>query len=513
MKRKWFCLLALISIFFLVAAQQSSAKTLLYARPSLGNSIDPPTHKGDEATLSMVPVYEGLITTENGRPVSKLALSWQHSTDFQEWTFKLRPGVKFHDGTSFNAEAVKFNFDRILRTKKTALGYYLKFGTSDGVQVVDDLTVKVKLNNSFPLFALDLTLSSYWMASPTYIKKHMTADDPDAEKWMANHECGTGLYELSEWIPEQKATYKQFNGYWGRRPKIDTIVMQVVKDPTTARLMLEKGDVDVAERLTVEQFDELAKKPGVKVAYFPTPRISYITWDVSKPPFDDENLRKAISYAINYDEIIKSIEGGRVKRIRGITPAGYPGYADLNVPNFDLAKAKEYMAKSKYAKDGLKVDLYFATERRAQFDQVAEYAQSYLKQIGVDVRPQKVAFPAQLAKMKEGNYGMALMTWSGGMPDPESFVGWLLNSVRDSGGWNASYWFDQRATELITKAPTVVNQQEREKMYIELERRAADQAVYVYLYQVQEPFAMRDTVKNFYYDTLNYVNFPNVDKD
>jgi len=513
MERKWYVVLALISIVFLMTAQQSSAKTLFYARPSIGNSIDPPTHRGDEATLSMVPVYEGLVTTEKGRPVPELALSWQSSPDFQEWTFKLRPGVKFHDGTPFNAEAVKFNFDRILQTKKTSLGYYLKFGMADGVQVVDDLTIKVKLNKSFPLFPMDVTFSSYWMASPTYVKKHMTSDDPYAEKWMANHECGTGPYELSEWLPEQKATYKQFKGYWGAPPKLDTIVMQVVKDPTTARLMLERGDVDVADRLTVEQFDELAKKPGIKVVYFPIPRIVWCTWDTSKAPFDDENLRKAISYAINYDEIIKFVEGGRVKRIRGLTPPGIPGYADLDVPTFNLEKAKEYMAKSKYAKGGLSVDLYYAAERRAQFDQVAEYIQSYVKKIGVDIKPQKVAFPAQLAKMKEGGYGITLMTWSAGIPDPEDVVGWLLNSARDSGGWNASYWFDKRAVELITKAPTVVDSKEREKMYIELEKRAVDQAVYLYLYQVQEPIAMRDTVKNLHYDTFNYMNFPVIDKD
>ncbi|RPJ07719.1 MAG: ABC transporter substrate-binding protein, partial [Deltaproteobacteria bacterium] len=429
-----------------------------------------------------------------------------------EWTFKLRPGVKFHDGTSFNAEAVKFNFDRMLKIKKATLGYYLKFGMPDGVQVIDDLTVKVRLNKPFPLFPLDATFSSYWIASPTYVKKHMTTEDPLAEGWMATHACGTGPYELAEWVPEQRAVFKQFKGYWGKPPKVDTIIMPVVKDPTTARLMLEKGDVDIAEKLTVEQFDELAKNPKIRVTYFPVPRISFIVWDVSKPPFDDENLRKAVSYAINYDEIIKYVEGGRVKRIRGLTPPGIMGHANANVPNLDLAKAKEFMAKSKYAK-GVTVDLLYATERRAQFDQVAEYVQSYLKKIGVDVKPQKVAFPAQLAKMKEGGYGMSLMTWSAGIPDPEDVVGWLLNSVRDSGGWNGSYWFDKRAVELITKAPTVPDQAERDKMYKELELRAVDQAVYVYLYQVQEPFAMRDNIKGLHYDTFTYVNFPMVDKE
>jgi ABC-type transport system substrate-binding protein len=115
--------------------------------------------------------------------------------------------------------------------------------------------------------------------------------------------------------------------------------------------------------------------------------------------------------------------------------------------------------------------------------------------------------------MKEGGYGISLMSWSAGIPDPEDVVGWLLNSVRDSGGWNGSYWFDKRAVELITKAPTVADQQEREKMYKELELRAVDQAIYIYLYQVQEPFAMRDNVKNLHYDTFTYVNFPAVDKE
>jgi peptide/nickel transport system substrate-binding protein len=512
MRGKWFVLLFLIPSFFFLNVQQSFAKTLVYARPFLGNSVDPATLKGSESAISVNEVYEGLVTTENGKPVPKLALSWQHSADFQEWTFKLRPGVMFHDGTPFNAEAVKFNFDRMLKVKKTALGSYLRFGMPDGVQVIDDLTVRIRLNKAYPLFPLDVTFCSYWIASPTYVKKYVTSDDPFAEKWMATHECGTGPYQLAEWIPEQRGIFKQFKEYWGMAPKIDTIIMQVVKDPTTARLMLEKGDADVVEKLTVEQFEELAKNPKIKVVYFPVPRIAYITWDVSKPPFDDENLRKAVSCAINYDEIIKFVEGGRVKRIHGLTPPGIPGYANADVPNFDLTKAKEFMAKSKYAK-GVTVDLFFSTDRRAQFDQVAEYVQSYLQKIGVEVKPQKVAFPAQLAKMKEGGYGMALMTWSATIPDPEDVVGWLLNSPRDSGGWNGSYWFDQRAVDLITKAPTIANQAEREKMYIEVEKRAADQAVYVYLYQVQEPFAMRDNVRNLHYDTFTYVNLPVADKE
>ena len=501
----------LCSLFFLTAGQ-GLAKTLVYARPDLGISMDPGAYKGVEGGISLKQAYEGLVAIERGKPVPRLALSWQSSPDFQEWTFKLRPGVKFHDGTGFNAEAVKFSLDRMLKIKKATLGYYLKFGMPDGVQVIDDLTVKIRLNKPFPFFPVDLTAGSYDIISPTYVKQHLTAEDPLAENWMATHACGSGPYELVEWIPEQRAVFRQFKGYWGKPPKVDTILMPVVKDATTRTLMLQKRDADLVEKLTVEQFEEVAKNPRIKVTYFPVPKITFIVWDVSKSPLDDENLRKAISYAINYDEIIKTIEGGRVKRIRGLTPPGILGYANADVPTFDLAKAKDYLAKSKYAK-GVSVDLLYATERRAQFDQVAEYVQSYLKKIGVDVKLQKVAFPAQLAKMKEGGYGMSLMTWGANMPDPEDVVGWLLNSVRDSGGWNGSYWFDKRGVELITKAPTLADPGERDKMYKELELRAVDQAIYVYLYQVQEPFAMQDTVKNLYYDTFSYFNFPDVDKE
>ena len=204
MRGKWYVFLVLISAFCLLNVQGSFAKTLVYARPFLGNSMDPATLKGSESAISVNAVCEGLVTTEQGKPVPKLALSWTHSPDFQEWTFKLRPGVKFHDGTPFNAEAVKFNFDRMLKIKKTALGSYLRFGMPDGVQVIDDLTVRIRLSKAFPLFPLDVTFASYWITSPTYIKKYMTSDDPLAEKWMTTHECGSGPYELTEWIPEQR---------------------------------------------------------------------------------------------------------------------------------------------------------------------------------------------------------------------------------------------------------------------------------------------------------------------
>jgi len=235
-------------------------KVIIYGRPQVGQ-MDPSISGKSESVENMSLVYNTLVTLDrNGKVIPDLAESWEISPDYKTYTFHLRKGVKFHDGTTFTAHAVKFTMDRILRANRTTFGNYLKYGNPNSCTIIDDYTIKIDLNKPFPIFMVDLTIASYLIVSPDYVKKHAPADDPDAFKWMSHHACGTGPFKLVEWTEGQRLVFEKFDDYWGgpeggkNAAKVDKVIYKVVQDPSTARLMLEKGDVDIVEKLTVDEF-------------------------------------------------------------------------------------------------------------------------------------------------------------------------------------------------------------------------------------------------------------------
>jgi len=494
-------------------------KVVVYARPAVG-AMDPAVVSTDEGVQNIGLVYNALVMLDrDGRVIPDLAESWEISPDYKTYTFHLRKGVKFHDGTSFNAQAVKFSYDRMRRLKLTSLGNYVSFADENSCEVVDDHTIRIHLTKPYPIFLKDAVTGAYFIVSPDYVKKHATTDDPEALKWMSDHACGTGPFKLVEWTESQRLVFNKFDDYWGgskggkTTPKLDKVIYQVVMDPSTARLMLEKGDVDIVEKLTVEQFEKLKTVPGIRVVNFSLSTNTYFTMDVSKPPFNDIKVRQAISHAIDYDGIIKYIEKDNVKRLHGLIPEGIMAHnPDLPLYRYDVAKAKQLMKASGYP-DGFTTDLIFAASRRPEFEQVCLYTQAYLKKIGIDVKIQKIAFDSQIAKMAKGDYGMSLMAWGCVMPDPDDIAGWLYDSSRASGGWSASYWSDKDVQVKLAKARQIVDQEERKAIYQAVDRKAVNEAIYVYLYQLTKQFAERENVKDFYYDGFMKCHFWNTDKE
>lgn len=512
-------IIAIVAVGLLFQSQVAAKqKVLIFARPFVGQMDPAPVGKSESVVNTSI-VYNTLVMLDrDGGVIPDLAESWEISPDYRTYTFHLRKGVKFHDGTPFNAQAVKFSYDRMLRTNRTSLGNYLNFADENSCEVVDDHTIKIHLTKPYPIFLVDAVTGAYFIVSPDYVKKHATPDDPDALKWMSDHACGTGPFKLVEFTPGQRLVFEKFDGYWGgskggrTTAKVDKVIYKIVDDPSTARLMLEKGDVDIAEKLTVEQFEKVKTVPGIRVVNFSIPKDVYITMDVSKPPFNDMKVRQAISHAINYDEIIKYIEKSNVRRLHGLIPVGIMAH-NPNLPfyRYDVAKAKQLLKASGYP-NGFTADLIFAVERRPEFEQVGQYIQAYLKKIGINVKIQKIAFDSQIAKMETGDYGMSLMTWTCVMPDPDDVAGWLYDSARASAGWNGSYWPDKDVQAKLARARQIADQKERKALYEAVDRKAVNEAIYVYLYQLTNQFAVRENVKGFYYDSFMKCYFWSTDK-
>jgi len=437
-----------------------------------------------------------------------LAVSWTVSPDYKTYTFKLRDGVKFHDGTPLTAEAVKFSLVRMKKMDKTAYGSFRTVGDENGIKVIDPLTVRITLKESFPLFMMDLLMASYFPVSDA-VKKYETADDPYASNWMMSHASGTGPFQLAEWVQDDHIVLERFPQYWGgmgtpkSAARVDKVVIRKVPDPSAARIMLEKGEVDIAEGLTQEQFTALAKMKGIVVKGFDRPATTYLTMDIRQKPFDSVKVRQAIAYAINYDEIIRRILLGNGKRLHGLMPEvkGIPGF-DPSVPTYpyDPKKAQQLLGEAGYP-NGFSTELTYAPGRAVEFDQVAEYLQAYLRKVGIQARLNRTTIEAQIGKMDAGSYGLSLMIWKMGYPDPSDALE-LYDPDKYAGGndWIKPFWHDPVAQEKMKQARMMSDISARTQLYHDVSMTIVNQAIYVPLYQPRWLLAWRSNLSGVDWD-------------
>lgn len=504
-------------------AATAAPVTLVIARAA-SDSINPVSINSTEAAENVDMVYESLVYINDQETIiPSLATSWEHSADYSSWTFHLRQGVKFHDGTPFNAQAVKYNLDRLLRVPGQSGGAWTTYADTNTVQIADDYTVMFNLKAPFPGLVVDMLYARYLMASPTYLKANATPGDPEAMQFMATHEAGTGPFRLVEFVPDQRTVFEKNPDYWGGSPggkslpKVDQVIFQIIKDPDTARVELEAGRVDIIESPAPAQLTALASSPGITLTASPVPKILYLTMDVSHPPFDDANVRRAVASAINYDELRSAGEQGYAFPQCGITPQGLsdflPPDPSLCLYPYNLDQAKAFMAKSAYPK-GFTVDLTFAPERNPGFAVESQLLQSYLAQIGIMANVQSLAVTAQVAKMAQGSYGLAMFAWNAGIPDPDDYFGWLYDQGRlpTTDSWVASFWNDAQVEADMRKARGLTDPAARKALYQAADLKAMQLAIYIPLFQGSKIFAHSDKVQGLVFTLFRRLNIWDITK-
>lgn len=221
-RKKVLCCLSGVLLLGLIAVGygKGAADVLVYGQVADIITIDPAVVMDDPSYPLINATHDTLVTLkEEGMDlVPALATSWEVSDDGTTYTFYLRKGVKFHDGTEFDAYAVKFSWDRILLLDQGPAGQYSSFADLESTEVVDKYTFRIKLKHPYPAFLLTIVAPQYAITSPTYVKAHATSDDPYAMEWMARHECGTGPFKLVEWVEGQRVVLERFEDHWGKSP-------------------------------------------------------------------------------------------------------------------------------------------------------------------------------------------------------------------------------------------------------------------------------------------------------
>ncbi|MGF6230574.1 ABC-type transport system substrate-binding protein [Inquilinus ginsengisoli] len=459
----------------------AAALTLALATPAMSQDIKQGgtmtvTYKDDVTTLdpaigydwqnwSMIKsLFDGLMDYKPGTTelVPDLAESFEVSADGLTYTFRLRHGVKFHNGRELKAVDVKYSLDRVVQpeTQSPGAGFFDSIeGFADvsggkakelsGVTTPDDYTVVFRLTRPDAPFLHKMALNFSHVVPKEEVEKY-GAD-------FGKHPVGTGAFKMTEWTLGQRIVFERNPDYFQKGlPHLDKIVFEVGQEPVVALLRLQRGEVDIAgDGIPPAKFLEVTQDPAYKDLIIQGNQLhtGYITMNVKAKPFDDVRVRQAVNMAINKDRIIRIING-RAKPANQPLPPSMPGYAaDYKGYTYDVEGAKKLMADAGQGA-GFTTDLYVAnTDPQPR---IAQAIQQDLAQIGIKAEIKALAQANVIAA--GGDEKQSTMIWSGGMawiadfPDPSNFYGPILGcGGAVPGGWNWSWYcnadLDKRAAE------------------------------------------------------------------
>ncbi|MBA3446391.1 MAG: ABC transporter substrate-binding protein [Pseudaminobacter sp.] len=434
------------------------------------------TYKDDVATLdpaigydwqnwSMIKsLFDSLMDYEPGTTTLKpdLAESYEISPDGKVFTFKLRDGVKFHNGRAATAGDVKYSLDRVTNpeTQSPGAGFFgaiagydeMAAGTAkslSGVTTLDDKTVRIELSRPDATFLHVMGLN-FASIVPKEAVEEFGAD-------FGKHPVGTGAFSLAEWTTGQRLVFAKNPDYWNKGvPFLDQITFEIGQEPIVALLRLQKGEVDIpGDGIPPAKFTEVMADPEQKARVVEGGQLhtGYITMNVKMKPFDDVKVRQAVNMAINKDRIVQIINGRAVPANQPLPPS-MPGYVkDLAGYKFDPEAAKKLLAEAGHP-NGFETELFVMnTDPQPR---IAQAIQQDLAAIGIKASIQSLA-QANVIEAG-GTEDGAAMIWSGGMgwiadfPDPSNFYGPILGCAGAvKGGWNWSWYcnedLDKRAAE------------------------------------------------------------------
>ncbi|WP_285780357.1 ABC transporter substrate-binding protein [Microtetraspora sp. NBRC 13810] len=432
-------------------------------------------------------IFETLYTNApDGKSVKPwLAESYTTSDDKLTWTFKLRSGVLFSNGQPVTAEDVKFSLDKAGSTKG---GWEFINSAIDKVTAPDASTVVITTKYPWAPLLADLACPNNGIVPKNYGGR--SADD------FYNAPVGTGPFMWGSWSKGSSLTLKKNPHYWQQgKPAVDSVTWQVVPDDNTRNLMVQGGQADINENPPFSTLDQLRSSGTVKVDVFPSTRTDYVMMNNTKKPYDDIHVRRAISYAIDRNALVKSVLFGNGKAANSVFMPTVP-YYDANTPGlqFDMAKAKAELAQSSVP-NGF-TTTYLASSGDSTDAAIAQIMQASLKQLGITMNIQNTDPSAVHDLQTKLNFEITHSYWTMDIADPDELAQYALDPTTGGHSFNTGY--DDKATiDLVHKAQKTFDTTARQQLYSEIQTKAAESAYMAFLYYQPFPYATRSGVAGF----------------
>ncbi|MEI2376480.1 nickel ABC transporter substrate-binding protein [Priestia megaterium] len=452
-------------------------------------------------------VYEPLVSYQAGGKIKpNLAKSWEISEDGKVYMFHLREGVKFSDGTDFNAEIVKKNFDTILNNKElhSWLGFITKIAQTE---VVDKNTFKLTLTE--PYYP---TIQELAVVRPVrFLGEAGFPKDGDTSKGIVKP-VGTGPWILEKYKADEYAIYKRNENYWGEIPKVEKIKVKVIPDAETRVLAFEKGDLDMIYGegvVSLDTFKQLKSTGKYETRVSEPIATRQLVMNTKTEQLSDERVRQALHYGFNKEALVKGVTSGLEEKADHILPTNLPYTKDVDVKlvKYNVEKAKALLDKAGWKlpkgktvreKDGklLEIDLMYDSAESIQ-KAMAETLQSEWAAIGVKLNIEGVELPDQVQRFKDNKFDINFYSNFGAPYDPHTF----LNIVSSKGyGFNeaiSAYPNKDKLIKQMAKVPQTTNEKERQQLYSSILKSIQDQGAIIPISYMKKTAIYQKNVTNF----------------
>ncbi|MBI4277516.1 MAG: ABC transporter substrate-binding protein [Armatimonadetes bacterium] len=460
-------------------------------------TLDPHAKLSTDITQIVRNIYDRLVDWKPGTAeiAPAVAQSWDISPDAKTYTFRLRRGVKFTDGSPLDAAAVKFNLERA--AKINLIGY-----ESDQLNkmvetttVADPSTLKVTLKQ--PFASLITLLTNIYLVNPKAIEANAGSDM--GQTWLANNAVGSGPYKLQSWTRGQQLIMLRHAGHWGgwKGNHFNTVIFRFVKEESARRLMLERGEVGLAQILLHDNLDALEKTAGVKVVRSPTLVTLALYVNARKKPTDDVRVRKAMLSALNHDQVMRAMNY-RVKPAKSYIPIGHWLYNPSLPPmKYDLQRAKQLLTDAKYYDNPTKLSMWYPQgqeDRRV----IGEILQAALAQINVSLEITSTTFPVMSRTRTNLETGASFYPLWDNQTDPDRYYGRFVTCA----SVGATSWqgiCNAEIDRLLARAGASTSQAERKTLFQQVEKILMDMATIVPVMVGTDNQAMRADVEGYVY--------------
>ena len=455
-------------------------------------------------------IFDRLVDVEvgtdgNSKIVPSLAESWDISDDGLEYTFHLRQGVKFHNGNDFTAEDVAYTFHRMLTVEGGVNTEFIdqikgadellagETDTLEGVEVVDDYTIKVALKEPFAGFLASISSPgvSIYDSEATEAAGDQFGMDPAVT-------VGTGPFEFSSWSFNNQLVLTRNEDYWKGASGLPGVVIKIIPDTETQSMMFESGELDIldldyaadsVDRFTETYPDQIVQGPRVGIVYF--------TMNFNKEPFQDVRVRKAVQMSIDRQAILDALYGGRGQVEQGIFPHGLIGFnPDQEEIKYDPEAAKALLAEAGYA-DGFDMEIAADSSASDTMTMALEIVSDQLAEVGIRAEIKNYDESTWLETRKSGELGSFISTWSADYNDPDNFIYTFFGNEEKTRIRSINYP-DTEVMERVAKARTIVNEDERLAEYKALEEKLIhEDAAWVPMFSRLHLFAVSKRVQGF----------------
>ena len=469
-----------------LAETPKSGGTMVFGRGGDSAGLDPAFETDGNSFMICDNVYDQLVlyADESTDIVPGLATSWEISPDGLTYTFHLRKGVKFHDGTEFNADAVVFSLGRMMKEKNVKFlkknweftkeqppaEYWLSMEMDDivgSIEAVDNHTVVFKLKRVEAPFIANMGMDFAAIVSPTAVIKHGLE--------FKSHPVGTGPFKFVQWIKDDKIVLEKNPNYWGEGgPYLDKVIFRSIPENSVRFLELKTGGIDICQFPNPEDIELAQKDDKLKLVSQPGMNVGYLSFNHTKPLWQDKNIRKAIAHGINKKAIVDNIYYGLGQVAKNTIPPTLWSYNDDIVDHaYDPELAKKLLAEAKFfdklkAAGQEKITLWSMPVARPYNPngmKVGEAMQSDLKKLGIEVELVTFEWGTYLKKQRTQPPDMDLfqLGWTGDNGDPDNFLLVLLDGLADPNV--RTQWKNQEYHDTLLKAKTTVDVKVRTQLY------------------------------------------------